>query len=242
MKKSLVEMVMSFLLLLTMMITPALAGYEPQLFATDSESETLLYGPPVPVNFPQHPPLPSRGSSLLKDVLTFIPETLAYTVKRGDSLYEIAQAFGTTVEELLKWNPLENPNLLSIGQELQVPNTARAEIKTDYKIKQVMTADLTAYTAGPESTGKYPGHPAYGITASGKKVKEHHTIATDPSVIPLGTKVYIEGIGIRTAEDTGGAIVGNRIDVYMDDLAAAIKFGVKRGIKVYILEETDQSA
>lgn len=237
MNKTMIAMVMSLIFYFTMMISPVAAGYEPPVLAvaTDKEGQTLVYGPPIP----KLPPLASRsGSKMLKDVLTLTPKTLAYTVKQGDSLFEIAQVFGTSTKELTSLNGIQNPNLLSVGQELQVPNVANEEIATDFTIKQVLNADLTAYTAGPESTGKAPGHPAYGITASGKYVKDQHTIATDPSVIPLGTKVYIEGIGIRTAEDTGGAIIGNRIDVYMSDLSAAIQFGVKRNIKVYILEDT----
>ena len=75
-------------------------------------------------------------------------------------------------------------------------------------------AECTAYTAGYESTGKTPDHPAYGITASGRKVSEG-MIAADTSVLPFGTKVWIEGLGVFVVEDTGGDIKGNRIDIYM---------------------------
>src|SRR5690606_5056518 len=85
---------------------------------------------------------------------------------------------------------------------------------------------LTAYTAGPESTGKNPGHPAYGITASGAHVQSGVTIAADPRVIPMGSKVYIENVGTRVVQDTGGAIKGNRIDVYIPNLSQARQFGV----------------
>ena len=50
--------------------------------------------------------------------------------------------------------------------------------------------EITYYTAGPESTGKTPDHPAYGITRSGTVVEEGRTIATDWDVLPPGTKVY----------------------------------------------------
>jgi 3D (Asp-Asp-Asp) domain-containing protein len=103
-------------------------------------------------------------------------------------------------------------------------------------IKKVLVSTLTAYTAGPESTGKTPSHPAYGITKSGSKAEEGRTIAVDPNLIPLGSLVLIEGIGIRRAEDTGSAIKGPRIDVFINDLEEALKFGVKKNVKVYVLE------
>jgi len=88
----------------------------------------------------------------------------------------------------------------------------------------------TAYTAGPESTGKYPGHPAYGITKSGQPVVEGRTIAVDPTVIPLGTWVYIEHIGLRRAEDTGGNY-GRTIELDSATgilLVKTIGYGIKR--------------
>jgi 3D (Asp-Asp-Asp) domain-containing protein len=102
--------------------------------------------------------------------------------------------------------------------------------------KQVLeNVTLTAYSAGAVHTGKSPGDPQYGITRSGSTVKDGRTIAVDPKVIPLGTWVYIEGIGLRKAEDTGGAVKGKKIDVYYDSDATARKFGLKRGYKVYVI-------
>ena len=72
-------------------------------------------------------------------------------------------------------------------------------------------------TAGPESTGKSPGHPAYGITRSGTTVEEGRTVAADWDILPEGTKVYIDGIGERIVEDTGG-LIGECIDVYVEDV------------------------
>lgn len=101
--------------------------------------------------------------------------------------------------------------------------------------KTLKNVTLTAYTAGPESTGKDEDHPQYGITASGTKVKEGRTIAVDPKVVPMGWWVYIEGIGFRRAEDKGSAIKGNKIDVYYDSEKTAKKFGKKSGYTVYVI-------
>jgi 3D (Asp-Asp-Asp) domain-containing protein len=66
-------------------------------------------------------------------------------------------------------------------------------------------------------------------------VKEGRTIAVDKNVIPIGWWVYIEGIGFRRAEDTGGAVKGNKIDVYYESSDYANKFGLKRGYTVYVI-------
>lgn len=65
------------------------------------------------------------------------------------------------------------------------------------------------------------------MTASGKKAKVRHTIAVDPRIIPLGSKVKIKGRWY-TAEDKGGLIKGNRIDIFMNSHKETVKFGVKR--------------
>jgi len=104
-----------------------------------------------------------------------------------------------------------------------------------FGVKKILNnVTLTIYDSGPESTGKNEDHPLYGITYTGTKVEEGRTIAVDPSVIPLGWWVYIEGVGFRKAEDTGSAIKGNKIDVYYEDADEA-PFGKKRGVTVYII-------
>jgi 3D (Asp-Asp-Asp) domain-containing protein len=104
------------------------------------------------------------------------------------------------------------------------------------RVARHMTCTLTAYTAGYESTGKQPGDPGYGITSTGVRVQAGVTVAVDPSVIPYGTKLYIPGIGFRIAQDTGGAIKGQHIDIYMPDLHDAVHFGVRHS-DVYILPD-----
>lgn len=81
------------------------------------------------------------------------------------------------------------------------------EIKPDY---EWLDFEATYYTKDE------PGMDGRGITKMGTTVEAGHTIAVDPDIIPLGTRVYIEGIGYRVAEDTGGAIKGKHIDIYVD--------------------------
>ncbi len=106
--------------------------------------------------------------------------------------------------------------------------------------KKVLEMSATAYTASYKDTGKKPDHPQFGITYTGVKAKRG-VIAVDPKVIPLGTRVYIEGIGntpdygYAVAADIGGAIKGNLIDLYMEDPKEVAKWGVRK-VRVYILD------
>lgn len=94
------------------------------------------------------------------------------------------------------------------------------------KYKEVFTMEATAYLP-TDGNGE-------GITKMGTRAR-HGVIAVDPNVIPLGTRVFIPGYGTAVAEDTGGDILGNRIDLCMEDYNAAMIFG-RRVVPVYILE------
>ena len=91
-----------------------------------------------------------------------------------------------------------------------------------------------------ENSRKYMGEftlVAYyqgNITSTGTRPQVNRTIAVDPRVIPYGSKVYIEGYGTYVAEDCGGAIKGNIIDIYMSSYNECIQFG-RRKAKVYII-------
>lgn len=113
--------------------------------------------------------------------------------------------------------------LLTVESEpetlLQVEETVvQEEPKPEYITK---TFKLTAYCPCMQCCGKTDG-----ITASGTKATEGRTIAVDPNVIPFGTEVIING-HTYIAEDKGGAIKDNRIDVYFDSHQDALEFGVQ---------------
>lgn len=97
--------------------------------------------------------------------------------------------------------------------------------KTAYIAANAMDMIATAYTA--ECAG------CSGYTATGYRAGRG-IVAVDPRVIPLGTKLFIPGYGFAIAGDTGGAIVGNRIDLGFNSYSDAIQFG-RRPIKVYTL-------
>lgn len=101
------------------------------------------------------------------------------------------------------------------------------------EVAKSIVMNASAYDLSYESCGKNPGDKYYGITASGTKVRPG-VVAVDTRVIPFGTKLKIEGFGDRIfmAEDRGGAIKGNKIDIFME--SGVYEFG-RRNLKVYIL-------
>lgn len=93
---------------------------------------------------------------------------------------------------------------------------------------QTLTVVATAYSRHQAGLSN--------MTASGVDLSQNpNVIAVDPSVIPLGSRVYIEGYGEFLAADTGGAIKGNRIDVHLESIDACYAFG-RRTLKVTILK------
>lgn len=87
----------------------------------------------------------------------------------------------------------------------------------------------TSYSAA--TSGKSPDHPAYGITRSGLPAG-YGVVAVDPSVIPLGTRLYVPGYGVALAGDTGGSILGKHIDLGFDEEEPPLWY---RWTEVYIL-------
>lgn len=106
---------------------------------------------------------------------------------------------------------------------------AEEVIKTNYPKKNFGKFSLSWYT--PVELKK----PVEKLrTATGSKPKGGRTIAVDPRIIPFGSTVYIEGYGYFIAEDTGGAIKGNRIDIFIEDYNKAKQLGRKTA-NVWIL-------
>lgn len=108
----------------------------------------------------------------------------------------------------------------------------------DIKYTRKMKVRATAYTADLNCTGKGANDPGLGITSTGKRAVRNpsgfSTIAVDPSVIPLGTKLWVEGYGYAIADDIGGAIKGKVIDLYYDSSGESWNWG-SRNVNIYIM-------
>lgn len=98
---------------------------------------------------------------------------------------------------------------------------------SDSKLGRAIYVEATAYS---------PEDPGLGLYTTRGSLVGYGIISVDPSFIPLGTRVYIPGYGEAVADDTGGAIVGNKIDIAFDTYEEAIRFG-RQNIEIYIIEE-----
>lgn len=98
----------------------------------------------------------------------------------------------------------------------------------NYAYTQVYDMEATAYTISDDGW--------YNKTASGMTTFVG-MVAVDPKVIPLGTKLYIEGYGIAIAGDTGGAIKGHIVDLFFNSESECRQFGRQYGLKVYVLKD-----
>jgi N-acetylmuramoyl-L-alanine amidase len=160
-----------------------------------------------------------------------------HNIEKGGILWEIAKRYHISIEEAVTRQELLEKGITVNDEESKDEavkavsrEESRAQADTSNVVKEV-DVTATAYTAHCEG--------CIGITKTGVDLIENpdaRVIAVDPDVIPLGSKVYIEGYGYARAEDTGGAIKGNRIDIYMQHKEDALNYGV-RDVKVKIIEE-----
>lgn len=156
------------------------------------------------------------------------------------SVYNIITENGVEISrELVEQTTLRQPTtrVVAVGTKSAAKKTPTSAVKSvttnagqTLNYSRKITVSATAYTAAP---GKK--------TASGK-VAQYGVIAVDPKVIPLGTKLYVESTddgktwqyGYCVAGDTGGAIKGNKIDLYFNSRSECLQFG-RRSAIVYVL-------
>jgi len=155
---------------------------------------------------------------IMATLLIFIAGGFVYGKSRGQS-YEHKKENDTSVS--IEGDIFKSPDSCFCNVDTSTPCDS-------WILDEIGEFKITAYTAGFESTGKYPGDPAFGITASGATVQEDLTIAADWDVLPLNTWVYIEDVGYRFVQDKGGGIKGNCIDLYISNLDQAQEWGVQQ--------------
>lgn len=113
-------------------------------------------------------------------------------------------------------------------EEAEAERQRGAQVETSRGMVRYSDAMVMEATAYLPTDGSPEGLTASGIAA------QYGVAAVDPDVIPLGTRLYIPGYGEAIAADTGGAIIGNKIDLCMEDYGEAMQFG-RRDVTVYLL-------
>ncbi|AVP47378.1 MULTISPECIES: cell wall-binding protein EntD [Bacillus cereus group] len=139
------------------------------------------------------------------------------SVKSNDSIKNVESS-----KPVVKEKPAAKP--VAKSTETSAPTSGRE-----------ITVEATAYTADPSENGSYGGRV---LTAMGHDLTANpnmKVIAVDPKVIPLGSKVWVEGYGEAIAGDTGGAIKGNRIDVLVGSDGSANSWG-RKSVKVKVIQ------
>ncbi|WP_078378399.1 G5 and 3D domain-containing protein [Sutcliffiella halmapala] len=145
--------------------------------------------------------------------------------------YEVILENGKEVSrELVKEETLKESleRIVAVGTKAP-PQPQQVVSRSNTSSSKEFYVSSTAYTASCNGCS--------GVTSTGINLKTNpgaKVIAVDPSVIPLGTKVYVEGYGYAVAGDTGGAIKGNKIDVFFPDKEAAYRWGRKK-VKIKII-------
>ncbi|WP_313990594.1 3D domain-containing protein [uncultured Selenomonas sp.] len=122
---------------------------------------------------------------------------------------------------------------IQLHENAQAAEQRRAREREAERISRGIPRYRAAYTMNASAYLPSDGGGS-GITATGIRARRG-VVAVDPSVIPLGSRLYIPGYGEAIAADTGGAIVGHTIDLCMESYDEAIQFG-RRSVEVYVIE------
>ncbi|WHY97726.1 G5 and 3D domain-containing protein [Peribacillus simplex] len=147
--------------------------------------------------------------------------------------YEVIKENGKEVKRELLSEKVVNKKqdkVVTVGTRTTVAQASRGVTNVSSSSGKEIYVSSTAYTASCKGCS--------GVTSTGVDLKSNpgaKIIAVDPNVIPMGSKVYVEGYGYAVAADKGGAIKGNRIDVFFSSKNDAYRWGVKR-VKIRVLD------
>ena len=162
------------------------------------------------------------------------------TVESSDSISQLKDALNTLTGILPQLNSnyaisLVEESISNAKYKIDSLESAKASTSEDGSSLDVSGSNSEYLSTYSMSATAYTGH---GLTALGLKPVRNpnglSTVAVDPNVIPLGSKVFVEGYGYAIASDTGGAIKGNKIDLYFNTVADCYSFG-RRTVTVHVV-------
>ncbi|WP_424766423.1 3D domain-containing protein [Paenibacillus sp. sgz302251] len=201
------------------------------------------------------------GLSVMLAAGTASAASKTHTASDNDTFWKLSKQYNVNLNTLLQANPTIDPLNVYKGLKLTIPvseseaaakpsNTMQAfssksepMVKAidgkEYAYSKAMDVKATAYTAAASENSGWAGLDYFGNKLA------VGTIAVDPNMIPLNSKVYVTGYDYRglpvggmvaTATDIGGSIKGNRIDLFVPGTTSqAMSFGIQN-VKVYVLE------
>ena len=126
-----------------------------------------------------------------------------------------------------KKEPIEEIKIIPETTPIPTPTPVPTPTKT-----LIGNFEITFYCSCSRCSGGWRS-----ATASGEVAKTNYTIAVDKDVIPLGSYVQIDDWGVYKAQDVGGAIKGNKIDVFIDNHTKCLELGRKKNIPVYMINK-----
>lgn len=146
-----------------------------------------------------------------------------YDMSKYESNVSLDSAVTENMQIVLEDKELKAARIKAEEEAAKARRVETARGQEEYE--DILTMEASAYLPG-DGNGN-------GITATGIPAM-YGVAAVDPRVIPLGTRLYVEGYGEAIAADTGGAIRGNKIDLCMESYNEAMSFG-RRDVTVYVL-------
>lgn len=161
-------------------------------------------------------------------------------MKRGTKVVAEPEAEPVTNQETIATTEPASP--FRDEAEIKIEETPRAEDVLDFTSAKQLLVEATAYTNNAEDTVTFDGRV---LTRSGYDVTDTilyegmRIIAVDPAIIPLGTRVYVEGFGMAIALDTGSAIKGHKIDLMMDTKEEAVTFG-RQPLTIWVIPKQEE--
>ncbi|MGG1651920.1 3D domain-containing protein [Paenibacillus sp. NRS-1783] len=187
-----------------------------------------------------------------------------HTAKEGDTFFLLAQRYGVSVEDLQKQNPDVAASNIYAGMQIKVPDENKLKAASDSKpqllsekapagdgqqveawgktfnYRKVVDVKATAYSAATSENGKWGAVDYFGNPL------KLGTIAVDPNVIPLGTKVLVTGYShpglpdqsfVAVARDKGSAITGKRIDIFIPGSPSFVSDFGFQNVKLYVIDK-----
>ncbi|OMF45668.1 3D domain-containing protein [Paenibacillus peoriae] len=187
-----------------------------------------------------------------------------HTAKDGDTFFLLAQRYGVSVDELTKANPNIASNNIYAGLQIKVPGEKSVKVASDSKpqlltekspanegptieawgktfnYSKIVDVKASAYSAAADENGKWGAVDYYGNPL------KLGTIAVDPNVIPMGTKVLVTGYShpglpdhsfVAVARDQGSAITGKRIDIFIPGNKSFVNDFGFQNVKLYVIDK-----